>query len=714
MDGMRVVGDLFGSGRMFLPQVVKSARVMKRAVAYLQPFMEDEKDGVRAAQGKVLLATVKGDVHDIGKNIVGVVLGCNDYEVIDLGVMVSADTILETAERERVDVVGLSGLITPSLDQMVEVAKEMTRRRLELPLLIGGATTSRQHTAVKIAPEYGSETVHVLDASRVVDVVSRLLDPGRRTALDVENRELQERLRVQHAEKVRKPLLPIEVARANRVRVSFDDLPAPPFTGVRDVTPALDELVDYIDWQFFFHAWDLKGKFPAILDNPAARELYEDATALLTEIASAKLLQARGVYGFWPARADGDDVVVGDTRFCFLRQQADTADGRPNRCLADYVAPTADHVGAFAVSIHGADELAARYEAEHDDYRAIIVKALADRLAEAFAEWLHERVRRGLVRARRGAAARGRLPGALPRHPARVRLSGVPRPQREAQAVRPAGGRGRRDGADRELRDDAGGGRERHLPRAPAGEVLRGRPDRRRPARGLRAAQAGKRRGGLALADAEPRLRAPAASAILRPAGARWGAERFMRTTLKRGVGRGATANGNGRAIFPPGAISTVTRYRQPPPPPPSGVGLVGKILLGTFLTITSLGLAVAAGAYLYFHQSVAAVQASTPDVIKAAEGARHPEGERAGDRARDRLRPPGRRRGEPAVTVRHADADPRRSADEVDLAALLPARPRRADLLQLAERRQRSRPTASTPPTRAAARGGRSSPSSS
>ena len=329
MDGMRVVGDLFGSGRMFLPQVVKSARVMKRAVAYLQPYMEDEKDGVRAAQGKVLLATVKGDVHDIGKNIVGVVLGCNDYEVLDLGVMVSTDTILETAERERVDVVGLSGLITPSLDHMVEVAKEMTRRRLELPLLIGGATTSRQHTAVKIAPEYASETVHVLDASRVVDVVARLLDPGRRAELDVENRELQERLRIQHAEKVRKPLLTLEAARANRVLVPFDDLPVPPFTGVQDVAPALTELVDYIDWQFFFHAWDLKGKYPAILDNPAARELHEDATALLTEITSAKLLQARGVHGYWPAHAEGDDVVVGDTRFCFLRQQAEHTDGRP-------------------------------------------------------------------------------------------------------------------------------------------------------------------------------------------------------------------------------------------------------------------------------------------------------------------------------------------------------------------------------------------------
>jgi 5-methyltetrahydrofolate--homocysteine methyltransferase len=393
MDGMRVVGDLFGSGRMFLPQVVKSARVMKRAVAYLQPYMEDEKDGTHGAQGKVLLATVKGDVHDIGKNIVGVVLGCNDYDVIDLGVMVPAEQILDTAERENVDVVGLSGLITPSLDQMVDVAREMDRRRIELPLMIGGATTSRQHTAVKIAPEYGNETVHVLDASRVVDVVSALLDPKRRTALDTENRELQEKLRVQHAEKIRKPLLTLEDARANGVQVSPIELPAPPFIGTREVEPALSELVPFIDWQFFFHAWDLKGKFPAILENPAARELYDDARALLRTILQGAALHPRGVYGYWPAHAEGDDVVLAGTRFSFLRQQADHGDGRPNRCLADYVASSADHVGAFAVAIHGADELAARYEAAHDDYSAIAVKALADRLAEAFAEWLHKRVR---------------------------------------------------------------------------------------------------------------------------------------------------------------------------------------------------------------------------------------------------------------------------------------------------------------------------------
>jgi 5-methyltetrahydrofolate--homocysteine methyltransferase len=393
MRGMQVVGDLFGSGRMFLPQVVKSARAMKRAVAYLEPFMEEEKAAGRT-QGKVVLATVKGDVHDIGKNIVGVVLGCNNYEVIDLGVMVPADKVLDTAAAERADVVGLSGLITPSLDEMVNVAREMERRRLDLPLLIGGATTSKQHTAVRIAPEYSQPTVHVLDASRVVGVVSSLLDGDRRARLDVENRELQERLREQHAERERKPLLQIAAARANRHIVAFDDLPTPSFTGTREIEVDVADLVDYVDWQFFFHAWELKGKFPAILDQPAARELFDDAQELLTEIVRDGLLVGRGVYGFWPARGDGDDVALQDgTVFSFLRQQSDYADARPNRCLADYVAPAGDHVGAFAVSIHGADELAVRFEAEQDDYRAIMAKALADRFAEAFAEYLHERAR---------------------------------------------------------------------------------------------------------------------------------------------------------------------------------------------------------------------------------------------------------------------------------------------------------------------------------
>ncbi len=399
MDGMKVVGDLFGSGKMFLPQVVKSARAMKRAVAYLEPYMAAEKERTGSngrAQGKIVLATVKGDVHDIGKNIVGVVLGCNNYEVIDLGVMVPGDTILDTAVAEGADAVGLSGLITPSLDEMVHVAKEMERRGLELPLLIGGATTSRQHTAVRIAPAYGNETVHVIDASRVVGVVSNLLDPVRRGVLDVENREEQGRLRELHAEKERRPLLPLAAARANREPLAYDDLAEPAFTGTRSVEPTLAELRPYIDWQFFFHAWELKGKFPGILDQPAARELYDDATEQLEEIVRDGLLQARGVYGFWPAHAEGDDIVLeSGVRFPMLRQQAAWGDSRPNRCLADYVAPAGDHVGAFAVAIHGADALSARHEAEHDDYRSIMVKALADRLAEAFAEYIHLEARRG-------------------------------------------------------------------------------------------------------------------------------------------------------------------------------------------------------------------------------------------------------------------------------------------------------------------------------
>lgn len=398
MAGMSVVGDLFGAGKMFLPQVVKSARAMKRAVAYLEPFMEAEQaaGGAPRARGKAVLATVKGDVHDIGKNIVGVVLGCNDYEVVDLGVMVPAERILDVAVEEEASVVGLSGLITPSLDQMVDVAREMERRGMDLPLLIGGATTSRQHTAVRIAPAYSQPVVHVLDASRVVRVVSDLLDPERRARLDGENRVDQERLRELHAEKERKPLLPFEQARENRLRVTFDDLAVPEFTGRRLVEPELATLREYVDWQFFFHAWELKGKFPGILKQPAARELFDDAQRLLDRIVEERLLAARGVFGFWPASSDGDDVTLADgTRFSFLRQQSDYGDSRPNRSLADYVAPDGDHLGAFAVTAGlGAEELAASFEAEHDDYHAIMVKALADRLAEAFAEYLHEVARR--------------------------------------------------------------------------------------------------------------------------------------------------------------------------------------------------------------------------------------------------------------------------------------------------------------------------------
>jgi 5-methyltetrahydrofolate--homocysteine methyltransferase len=278
---------------------------------------------------------------------------------------------------------------------MVNVAKEMERRELALPLLIGGATTSKQHTAVKIAPEYSRPTLHVLDASRVVRVVASLLDPARKLELDDENRELQDRLREQYAEKERKPLLPLEEARANKEQVPFDDLPIPPFTGTRTFDVELETLRSFIDWQFFFHAWELKGKFPGILDQPAARELYDDAQTLLGEIVRDGSLQARGVYGYWPARSNVDDVVLDEgTRFTFLRQQSAYGDSRPNRCLADYVSSDGDHIGAFAVAVHGADELAARYEAEQDDYRAIMVKALADRFAEAFAEYLHRQARR--------------------------------------------------------------------------------------------------------------------------------------------------------------------------------------------------------------------------------------------------------------------------------------------------------------------------------
>ncbi|BCJ49136.1 hypothetical protein Asp14428_06110 [Actinoplanes sp. NBRC 14428] len=394
MDGMKVVGDLFGSGKMFLPQVVKSARVMKRSVAYLEPFMEKEKASSRG-QGKVVLATVKGDVHDIGKNIVGVVLGCNNYEVIDLGVMVPAAKILDTAIAEDADAVGLSGLITPSLDEMVAVGAEMQRRGMSLPLLIGGATTSRQHTAVRIAPAYAGPTVHVLDASRVVGVVSDLLDPGRARTLDTANRAEQERLREQHANRHSQPMLSVAQARANREVVDFADLPVPAFTGVRTVEPDLATLREMIDWQFLFLAWELKGKFPAILDQPVARELYDDANAMLDKIIADGSFRARGAYAFWPAHAEGDDIVLANgVRFPMLRQQTQKPDGRANRSLADYIAPEGDHLGGFAVAIHGAEELAARYEAEHDDYRSIMVKALADRLAEAFAEHLHLQVRR--------------------------------------------------------------------------------------------------------------------------------------------------------------------------------------------------------------------------------------------------------------------------------------------------------------------------------
>jgi 5-methyltetrahydrofolate--homocysteine methyltransferase len=417
MDGMKIVGDLFGAGKMFLPQVVKSARAMKRAVAYLTPFMEEEKQKLGTAarsQGKIVLATVKGDVHDIGKNIVGVVLGCNNYEIVDLGVMVPADRILDTAVAEGADIVGLSGLITPSLDEMAHVASEMERRGLDLPLLIGGATTSRQHTAVKIAPRYAQSVVHVNDASRAVGVVSSLLDHDRKRALDAANREQQERLRFIHEGRSARPLLPLETARANRLALALDpaDFLTPAFLGARELSDVkVEELVPFIDWTFFFSAWELKGKFPAILDHPergaAARELYENGRALLDRIVRERLLTPRAVYGFWPACSVGDDLVLftdasrrhEQARFAMLRQQGQQPDGKPNLCLADFVAPQdsgiADHVGAFAVTSGvETEDLARGFEKDLDDYNAIMVKALADRLAEAFAEYLHARVRR--------------------------------------------------------------------------------------------------------------------------------------------------------------------------------------------------------------------------------------------------------------------------------------------------------------------------------
>jgi 5-methyltetrahydrofolate--homocysteine methyltransferase len=324
-----------------------------------------------------------------------VVLGCNNYEVIDLGVMVPAAKILDTAVAEGADVIGLSGLITPSLDEMVTVAAEMQRRGLKLPLLIGGATTSRQHTAVRIAPAYDRTTVHVLDASRVVGVVSDLLDGNRAEKLDAANRIEQERLREQHANRHAQPMLSLAAARANHEEVDFGNLPTPAFTGLRTVEPDLAALREMIDWQFLFLAWELKGKFPAILDQPVARELYNDANTMLDQIIADASFQARGVYAYWPAHSDGDDIILDNgVRFPMLRQQTVKPEGRDNRCLADYIAPQGDHLGGFAVTIHGAETLAAKYEAEQDDYRAIMVKALADRLAEAFAEYIHLQARR--------------------------------------------------------------------------------------------------------------------------------------------------------------------------------------------------------------------------------------------------------------------------------------------------------------------------------
>jgi 5-methyltetrahydrofolate--homocysteine methyltransferase len=413
MAGMSVVGDLFGAGKMFLPQVVKSARVMKKAVAYLMPFMEAEKSAGAKPQGRIIMATVKGDVHDIGKNIVGVVLQCNNYDVVDLGVMVSAAKILETAREREADVIGLSGLITPSLDEMVHVAQEMEREGFHLPLLIGGATTSRAHTAVKIAPHYQSSTVHVLDASRAVGVVNSLLNEKQKAAFDVTTRAEYASLREQHAAKIRdKKFLAIEQARSNRTPIDWskDQPPKPAFLGTLVVCPSITELTSYIDWSPFFHTWELRGRYPAIFDDPnmgtQARELFDDAQKLLAQISEKKLLTARGVYAFWPANSTGEDIdlYTDEERteklatFYFLRQQMQKPAGQWNHSLADYIAPRSnpqlpDYLGGFAVTIHGADELAKTFQLDHDDYNAILTKALADRLAEAFAEFLHKQAR---------------------------------------------------------------------------------------------------------------------------------------------------------------------------------------------------------------------------------------------------------------------------------------------------------------------------------
>ncbi|HEV2333159.1 MAG TPA: methionine synthase, partial [Gammaproteobacteria bacterium] len=415
MAGMDVVGDLFGAGKMFLPQVVKSARVMKKAVAYLTPFIEKEKQGGSRSKGRILMATVKGDVHDIGKNIVGIVLQCNNYEVLDLGVMVPAQKILETARAEKVDLIGLSGLITPSLDEMAHVAKEMQREHFTVPLLIGGATTSRAHTAVKIAPNYSGSVTYIKDASRAVGVAAGLLGDNR---AEVERviREEYAKLRAEHLSRGQEEqLLSLAQARANRVPLEWRGYtpPKPRDLGVEvlDAYP-LEELRRYIDWTPFFHAWQLKGSYPKILDDPekgeTARKLLKDAHAMLDRVIAERWLTARAVFGLFPANTvEGDDIAVyanGDREhrrvdFRFLRQQQKKPAGKPNRCLADFVASRdtglPDHLGAFAVTAGlGLEERVKAFEADHDDYNAILLKALADRLAEAFAERLHQRVRR--------------------------------------------------------------------------------------------------------------------------------------------------------------------------------------------------------------------------------------------------------------------------------------------------------------------------------
>ena len=414
MAGMNVVGDLFGAGKMFLPQVVKSARVMKKAVAHLLPYIEAEKTATSRPKGKIVMATVKGDVHDIGKNIVGVVLQCNNFEVIDLGVMVPFQDILKSANDNKADIIGLSGLITPSLDEMVTVAEEMTRQGFHLPLLIGGATTSKVHTALRIAPRYKGTTVHVLDASRAVGVCTALVSESGAQAADFAAKVAgeYEAIRIERAGGTKEKVIPLQAARANAFKIDWASYtpPKPAVTGTRVFSEyPLHELVERIDWTPFFRAWELAGNYPAILEDKvvgeSARKLFADARKMLDRIVREKWLTAKGVVAFWPCRRDGDDVVLFEddthakeiSRLYFLRQQIEKRAPRANMCLADFISPKADWIGGFAVTAgHGIEAHLARFKADHDDYSDILLKALADRLAEAFAERLHERVRKTL------------------------------------------------------------------------------------------------------------------------------------------------------------------------------------------------------------------------------------------------------------------------------------------------------------------------------
>ena len=408
MDGMNVVGDLFGSGKMFLPQVVKSARVMKKAVAHLIPFIEAEKEAGAKAKGRIIMATVKGDVHDIGKNIVGVVLQCNGYDVVDLGVMVPWSKILETAKAENADMIGLSGLITPSLDEMVTVAEEMQRAGMTIPLLIGGATTSKVHTALRIDKAYDGPVIHVLDASRAVGVASKLLSETLRDDFVAETASEYQHIRDVREGKGQSELLTLEEARANYYDAFLSDKPAPPRQpGVHVFDDwSLDDLREVIDWTPFFRAWELHGNYPAILTDEvvgeSAQALWADAQAMLDRIVAEKWLTARGVCGLWPCARDGDDVTIHRVRreehvtLPFLRQQVKKSRDRANMCLADFIDPAGDWIGGFAVGIHGIDEQIARFKADNDDYSDILLKALADRFAEAFAERLHQHVRTDL------------------------------------------------------------------------------------------------------------------------------------------------------------------------------------------------------------------------------------------------------------------------------------------------------------------------------